>query len=159
MKFPCWKKFRGTETTVLVLSYHSAMQYVNGDLDRETERWVHFDDERWEDIDEPILTEEAREKVRQLFLKNKVVDIQSDRKNDYGDADESFSSIADFWSNYLSRLTKQYIVIDKTDVAMMMVLFKVSRNAYKRKKDNVVDCASYADFALQFEENEDDLNF
>ena len=41
--------------------------------------------------------------------------------------------------------------LDATDVAVMLSLMKVSRMAYKRKHDSVLDFASYANFALQFE--------
>lgn len=80
---------------------------------------------------------------------NKIEKIQEERQEDYGDAKESFDSIASYWSNYLSRSNKMHVKIDATDVAFMMTLFKVSRNSYKRKLDNAIDCASYADFGLQ----------
>lgn len=80
--------------------------------------------------------------------------IQEDRQNDYGDAEESFGNIAAMWRAYLSRKLGQGVSIDKTDVAVMMALMKVSRFAYQRKHDSVLDMASYADFALKFTENE-----
>lgn len=80
--------------------------------------------------------------------------IQQERESDYGDAQESFDSIADFWSNYLSRKTQLTVKLDAIDVALMMNLFKISRNAYKRKEDNFVDGESYANFGTRFfEEN------
>jgi len=84
-----------------------------------------------------------------------VESIQIERENDYGDAKISHTSIANFWNEYLSRRFGVDILgveIDATDVAVMLSLMKVSRLAYKRKHDSFLDFASYADFALQFQE-------
>ena len=84
-----------------------------------------------------------------------VESIQNERENDYGDALVSHASIANFWNEYLSRRFGVDILgveIDSTDVAVMLSLMKVSRLAYKRKHDSFLDFASYADFALQFED-------
>lgn len=83
--------------------------------------------------------------------------IQNERENDYGDAKVSHTSIANFWNEYLSRKqdNEPSWELDATDVAVMLSLMKVSRLAYKRKHDSVLDFASYANFALQFEESED----
>lgn len=83
-----------------------------------------------------------------------IESIQSDRENDYGDARVSHQSIANFWNEYINRkVGNSDLSLDSTDVAVMLSLMKVSRLAYKRKHDSVLDFASYADFALQFEEN------
>lgn len=83
-----------------------------------------------------------------------VDNIQADRENDYGDAKVSHQSIGVFWNEYLQRkgYDPKINTLDATDVAVMLSLMKVSRLAYKRKHDSVLDFASYADFALQFEE-------
>jgi hypothetical protein len=81
-----------------------------------------------------------------------VESIQIDRQCDYGDAQVSMKSIGVFWGEYISRKTGERIVLDEIDVAHMMELFKINRNAYKRKHDNALDGASYADFVLQFME-------
>jgi len=84
-----------------------------------------------------------------------VKKIQADRQNDYGDAKVSHESIANFWNEYLFRRFGVAILgvqIDATDVAVMLSLMKVSRLAYKRKHDSFLDFASYADFALKFED-------
>lgn len=83
-----------------------------------------------------------------------VESIQAERENEYGDAKVSHQSIAVFWNEYLKRKGdfEVEIELDATDVAVMLSLMKVSRLAYKRKHDSLLDFASYADFALQFEE-------
>ena len=85
-----------------------------------------------------------------------VETIQADRENDYGDALVSHQSIANFWNEYLRRKGdfEVEIELDAIDVAVMLSLMKVSRLAYKRKHDSLLDFASYADFALQFEDKE-----
>jgi len=81
---------------------------------------------------------------------DKVNSIQLDREDDYGNAAISMRSIGVFWGEYIFRKTGERILLDEIDVAHMMELFKINRNAYKRKHDNALDGASYADFALQF---------
>lgn len=83
--------------------------------------------------------------------------IQADRQNDYGDAGASFDNIAEFWTAYIKRkfgfdIFKPDEKLDRTDVAVMMMLLKASRFAFQRKHDSVLDMASYADFALKFTE-------
>lgn len=93
--------------------------------------------------------------VLEAFAKvNGVEHIQNERENDYGDAKVSHQSIANFWNEYLRRKGdfEVEIELDATDVAVMLSLMKVSRLAYKRKRDSFLDFASYADFTLQFEE-------
>ena len=84
---------------------------------------------------------------------NMVGIIQNERQDDYGDAKISHLSIAVLWNEYLARKNHNavYDELDATDVAVMMSLMKISRLAYKRKKDSFIDLAAYADFALQFE--------
>lgn len=64
--------------------------------------------------------------------------VGGDRRKDYGDVRESFLRIADMWSGYLGHQ------ITVSDVAHMMILMKVSRNAKKFKRDNLVDICGYA---------------
>lgn len=79
-----------------------------------------------------------------------IKDIQNEREGDYGDAKEAHKAIADSWSVYLSRKFRMKIELEAKDVAILMVLFKSMREAYKHKYDNLLDLASYADFAKKF---------
>lgn len=79
-----------------------------------------------------------------------IKEIQEERQGDYGDAKESHQSIGDSWSVYLSRRFNTKISLGAKDVAILMVLFKAMREAYKHKQDNLLDMASYADFAKKF---------
>ena len=58
---------------------------------------------------------------------------------EYGKPEDSFQTIARFWSGYLDREIKP------ADVAVMMILLKVARiKSGTGKKDNWVDIAGYA---------------
>ena len=64
--------------------------------------------------------------------------IHQDRHAEYGTAEDSFGRIAKLWSTYLDK------EVDAHDVAMLMVLLKVSRSATDHKLDTYVDMAGYA---------------
>lgn len=72
--------------------------------------------------------------------------ITGDRRKAYGPAKESFICIADYWSRYLGHS------VTSRDVAIMMVLFKVAREANSHKTDNLVDIAGYAALAEECED-------
>lgn len=78
--------------------------------------------------------------------------INGDRKDEYGDAFDSFDRIAGLWSSYLDHH------ITPVDVAQMMILMKVSRGANVAKfnaiqEDSLVDIAGYSALAYQVSEN------
>lgn len=60
------------------------------------------------------------------------------REEDYGSPEDNFQLIADLWELYLDT------PLDATDVANMMILLKVARNAGGSKLDNWIDIAGYA---------------
>lgn len=70
--------------------------------------------------------------------------ICGDRARDYGEPSVSFAQIAAAWQAYLS--AKQG-PLDGRDVAQLMVIFKSVRDAIRRKSDNLVDQAGYAQCA------------
>ena len=79
-----------------------------------------------------------REKVLNTALQRVAAKPQ-----EYGAPENSFSLIADLWSDYLS--TKNgAIELMPADVANMMILLKVARNAQGNKEDTWVDIAGYA---------------
>ena len=78
--------------------------------------------------------------------------INGTRKEEYGDAFDSFDRIAGLWSSYLDHH------ITPVDVAQMMILMKVSRGANvakynKIQEDSLVDIAGYSALAYQVSEN------
>jgi len=74
--------------------------------------------------------------------------ISGDRAATYGDATVSHQRIADLWSTYLGT------PVSAVDVAMCMVLLKVSRSKggdKPGKMDTFVDIAGYAALCAEFE--------
>ncbi|MFF2551834.1 DUF6378 domain-containing protein [Nocardia sp. NPDC058058] len=72
--------------------------------------------------------------------------ICSDRNEQYGEPIDNLGRIASYWSTYLGR------PISARDVALMMVLSKVAREANGHKPDSCVDMAGYAAIAAEVEE-------
>ena len=79
--------------------------------------------------------------MRGVVLESARAVINGARQDAYGKPEDNFANIAMLWNWYLS--TKQKKLVDAGDVAMMMVLLKVAREANGRKLDNVVDACGY----------------
>lgn len=72
--------------------------------------------------------------------------ISGNRDLQYGEPEESFTAIADLWNAYIDKT----IALTAKDVAMMMVLLKVAREAAGQSKlDNLIDIAGYAACAAE----------
>lgn len=73
--------------------------------------------------------------------------VCNDRNGQYGEPEDNFAVIADFWRAYLYAVTGERVDIKAADVASMMVLFKVARVATATgnvSADSFVDIAGYA---------------
>jgi hypothetical protein len=77
--------------------------------------------------------------------------ITTDRNGDYGPAVEDFSVIAEYWNTYLQSIGMRVFITAK-DVALMMTLLKIRREATHPKRDNVVDGCGYLALAQKCEE-------
>ena len=79
-----------------------------------------------------------------MTSKNDILDkaktiINGKRQGTYGEAEDSFSIIAQMWTAYLGKEIKS------EDVANMMILMKVARNSSGvYKDDNWIDICGYA---------------
>ena len=84
--------------------------------------------------------------------------INGERQDSYGNPEDSFESIAEFWNTYLDMkaLDPEYMGITAKDVALMMALFKVAREANQGKQDNLVDAAGYIGIAGDMDQIEDE---
>lgn len=80
----------------------------------------------------------TREKVLNAALQRVTA-----KPDEYGEPENSFSLIADLWSDYLSPKNGA-IELMPADVANMMILLKIARNTQGNKDDNWVDIAGYA---------------
>lgn len=66
------------------------------------------------------------------------------RQEDYGKPERNFGTIASMWNAFLGARKEPSSPITETDVALMMCLLKVARQANRPKRDNLVDLAGYA---------------
>ena len=64
--------------------------------------------------------------------------VLGERQKAYGSPKKNFEKVAKYWSNYLN------VEIRPKDVAMMMILLKVSREENKHTQDNLIDIAGYS---------------
>ena len=83
--------------------------------------------------------------VRTHLLQTANTYITKDRQADHGKAEDSFSTIAAYWSVYLTKETGISIQVTAQDVAVMMSLFKVARiHNNPGHSDNWIDLIGYA---------------
>lgn len=77
--------------------------------------------------------------------------ICRDRNEQYGEPEDNFSIIAEYWSAYLNGKYRTGTPISSEDVANMMSLFKLGRitTSKNHKVDNYVDLAGYAACAAE----------
>lgn len=82
-------------------------------------------------------------------LKEALALVNGDRQAAYGGPWEDFSATAEFWTTWLHRRHKmtEEAELDPEDVALMMALLKVSREAGKHKRDNLSDLGGYTECA------------
>lgn len=78
----------------------------------------------------------SKEKLTVLQEAEKL--INGDRLADYGGAEESFDQIAGLWSVVLG------IDVTAEQVALCMIMLKVSRYLHGSQRDSVVDLCGYA---------------
>jgi len=67
-----------------------------------------------------------------------------DRQKFYGHPKDNHGNTAALWGAYLTRRFGAGVTLDARDVCLMMALLKISRDANRRKRDNLVDIAGYA---------------
>lgn len=91
------------------------------------------------------------------MTKNNILDkaktiINGERQGTYGNAENSFAIIAQMWTAYLGK------DITSADVANMMILMKVARNANGvYKDDNWIDICGYAALGGEIQSKYDDI--
>lgn len=72
------------------------------------------------------------------LLRDAMDVIGGERKDQYGNAEDSFATIAKYWSHLLG------MEITPEQVGLMMILLKVARQQHAPKRDNLIDLAGYA---------------
>jgi len=66
------------------------------------------------------------------------------KREEYGDQLESLNRAARMWNGYLKSKGHLCANLNYRDVAFMMILYKITRETHKIKRDNLVDIAGYA---------------
>ena len=90
---------------------------------------------------------EGREASHTLVRADEI--INGERQDSYGNPEDSFALIANYWNVYLSNLFSTgdesfTTELDASDVAIMMSLFKHARmSGQKWHPDNAVDACGY----------------
>lgn len=76
--------------------------------------------------------------------------VTGGKNKQYGEPEDNFAVIAEYWSTYLSQHNGgRVILLTPMDVAIMMALFKIGRitTAGEFTADSYVDCDGYAAIA------------
>ena len=87
--------------------------------------------------------------TKEEILKKAKDLITGDRNDTHGDAFQNHAEIAEFWNIFLDKKLQPMASITAEDVALMMVLMKISRNNQGKKNnlDNFIDMCGYAAIA------------
>jgi hypothetical protein len=87
--------------------------------------------------------------TKEEILKKAKELITGDRNDTHGDAYRNHAEIAEFWNIFLDKKLQPMANITAEDVALMMVLMKISRNSQGKKSniDNFIDMCGYAAIA------------
>ena len=87
--------------------------------------------------------------------------VTTDRNARYGEPENNFDVIAQFWNHYISTTKDVCLYLSATDVAIMMALFKIGRISTARdmNEDSYIDAAGYiacaAECAAKIKEKEE----
>ena len=127
-------------------------------------------DPEWRDMIEEyktiLLAREAAEKeeqekiTREYILREAARIVCGDRNAQYGEPEDNFRAIAEFWETYVRErcvTPGASVCIQAADVAMMMVLLKVARTIGGTKADTYIDIAGYAACAAEAEANNEKM--
>jgi hypothetical protein len=69
--------------------------------------------------------------------------IYGDREKTYGHPSKNFDTTAALWNAFLSTKYRTKFELDCNDVAILMTLLKIAREAHEHKRDNIVDGIGY----------------
>lgn len=101
-----------------------------------------------------------KKSIRQEVLQAAIETVCHDREDQYGNPENNFEAIANFWNVYLNTKhglaenNKLVKFIEADDVAAMMMLLKIARIATGApKRDNWVDSAGYAGCGAEIQES------
>jgi hypothetical protein len=79
---------------------------------------------------------------RERLLQEAITIVTNDRNTTYGEPEDAFQLIADYWNVYLQ--AKYDIVLETADVPLLMGLMKLARlTTNPHHRDSMVDVAGY----------------
>jgi hypothetical protein len=78
--------------------------------------------------------------------------INGDRQDQYGNPEDSFQLIADYWSLYLQDKLDPGKIIYPGEVGVMMALLKIAREQIQGKRDNLRDAVGYLALVADIED-------
>jgi hypothetical protein len=70
--------------------------------------------------------------------------VCGERNQSYGSPVDDFRTQAEMFSSYLSRTNGNEVLVTASDIAALMILVKIARQAHCHKADNWIDAAGYA---------------
>jgi hypothetical protein len=70
--------------------------------------------------------------------------VCGERNESYGPPIEDFRTQGEMFSSYLSRTNGTNVLVTASDIAALMILVKIARQAHRPKPDNWIDAAGYA---------------
>ena len=103
-----------------------------------------------EPITEPVSGADSDNFGRKIYTnRSEILDRANDivngtRTSSYGQPEDNFQLIADYWSMYLVHKGKMNDVLSNEDVTVMMILLKIARLGGEGTEDCFVDIAGYA---------------
>lgn len=83
--------------------------------------------------------------------------VGGDRQKDYGHPYHDFAKTAKLWSVVLGDILKPGKEVTREQVALCMVMVKMSRQLNRPKRDNIVDGAGYLRTLEMIQDFEDEL--
>jgi hypothetical protein len=98
-----------------------------------------------------------RHEITEEFRKNvfkKISEVSESRQSSYGNAEDSFTRISILWEAYWKAKGLD-VPHGPEDVAILMALFKISREMHKHSFDNILDGVNYLSFAGGFNAADD----
>jgi hypothetical protein len=96
-------------------------------------------------------------KNRGTVLKKALDIINGERQDQYGNPEDSFQIVANYWTAYLvaEGLMEDHVAISSKNTAIMMVLFKIARMSGQAfTEDSFVDAAGYIGIGADIANNE-----
>ena len=104
---------------------------------------ISYAEEQQRHAEEKDRTFEPYFRGRDYFLDEAKTIVCNDRENQYGNPENNFNIIAEFWETYLNSLPTNH-QIDAVDVSNMMCLMKMARIiSGSFKEDSWIDAIGY----------------